>query len=305
MKTYVNEEGYIQLIKDIMSVSESTNDRTGCGTKKIFGACLSFPNVEKAFALFTARPIPIRFCFEEMMMFLNGVVQTKCLEEKGINFWKEHTSRAFLDNRGLDYLPEGHMGYAYGAVMRHSGGQYDNEFNPVGGFDQLKYVIDELQKDIWSRRAMIELWSPADLDRMALTPCCHNYNFCATLGEDGQPELNLAVKVRSSDTPFGLSANAPQFSFLLVTMAKLLKVRAKCLSLILVDAHIYSGSYANQIPLMEEAVTRKMNPLPQLQINKELNSMEDLLSLTIDDIEMLNWNPNKEPMLARRPPMAI
>lgn len=212
MKAYTNEEGYIELLKDALAVPASTPDRTGCGTKKIFGAALVFPDVESGFPLFTGRPVPLRLPFKELMFFLNGRVQTKELEAVGVNFWKAHTSRVFLDLRGLPELPEGHMGYAYGAVMRHAGGAYDAEFNPTGGFDQLSYVVSTLQEDIWSRRAMIELWSPQDLDRMALTPCCHNYNFSATQGADGQPVLNLAIKVRSSDLLFGLPQILPSLA---------------------------------------------------------------------------------------------
>lgn len=305
MKVYYNEEGYIQLLKDLASVPVTTPDRTGCGTQKSFALTLCFPDITKAFPLLTSRPVPLRLSVEEMLFFCNGRVQTKELEAKGINFWKDNTTREFLDARGLNYLPEGHMGYAYGAVMRHAGGDYDKDYNPTGGFDQLRYVYETLKKDIWSRRAMIELWSPQDLGRMALTPCCHNYNFCATMGEDGIPVLNLAVKIRSSDVLFGLGGdNAPQFGFLLTAMAKLVGARPGALSFPLVDAHIYSGGYANQLPYVMEAVQRDFSPLPQLEITKELNTLEDFLSMTMDDIRVLNYNPNKTPMKEKRPPMA-
>lgn len=306
MTLYENEEGYIELLKDIIDIDNNTPDRTKCGTKKLFGATLVFPDIEKGFPVLTARPVPMHLSIREILFFLSGKVQTKELEAQGVNFWKKHTSREFLDKRGLTMLPEGHMGYAYGAVMRHAGGTYDENYNPIGGFDQLTYVINELQKDIWSRRAMIELWSPQDLDRMALTPCCHNYNFCATMGEDGEPELNLAIKIRSSDVAFGLGgANACQFGFLLLAVAQLLKVRAKKLTLILIDSHVYSGGYANQVPYLKEAVKRDINPLPQLKINKEINTVDDLTSIRIEDLELVNYFPNTTPMKEPRPPMAV
>lgn len=305
MKVYVNEEGYVQLQRDIIAIVENTPDRTGCGTKKTFGATLHYPDIKKKFPLHTGRPVPFRLGFEEIQFFMNGKVQTKELEEKGVMFWHDNTTREFLDNRGLNYLPEGHMGYAYGAVMRHAGGTYDENYNPTGGFDQLAYVVDVLKNDPWGRRAMIELWEPAKLEMMALTPCCHNYNFTVTMGDDGIPDLNLAIKVRSSDTPFGLGgANAPQFGYLLMAIAKLVGIRPKALSLILIDAHIYSGGYANQIPYMKEAVEREISPLPQLEITKDLNTIDDLLTMTMDDIKIHNYHPNKTPMKEKRPPMA-
>lgn len=305
MKTYVNEEGYFQLIRDAIAVDAVTPDRTGCGTRKTFGAALSFPDIEKAFPLFTGRPVDFKLPFHEMMFFLNGRVQTKELEAKGCKFWQKNTSREFLDSRGLQHLPVGHMGYAYGAVMRHSGGTYDTDFNPTGGFDQLAYVVAELKKDIFSRRAMIELWSPPDLDRMALTPCCHNYNFCATMGDGGKPVLNLAIKIRSSDLPFGLAANAAQFGFLLMAMSRLVGVKAGGLTLMLVDAHIYAGGYANQVPYMTEAAQREIFLLPQLDITKELNTLDDLLNLEYDDLVIHNYRKNTTAMETPRPPMAV
>ena len=305
MEEYFNEEGYYQLVRDAIAIGVTTPDRTGCGTQKMFGAALTCPDIQQGFPLFTGRPVDFSLSFHELMFFLNGRVQTTELEEKGCNFWKKHTSREFLDGRGLKELPTGHMGYAYGAVMRHAGGTYDECFNPVGGFDQLAYVVDELKRDIFSRRAMIELWSPQDLHKMALTPCCHNYNFCATMGADNSPTLNLCIKVRSSDLPFGLAANAAQFGFLLLAMSQLIGVRAGALTLALVDAHIYSGGYANQIPYMTEAAGRELFPLPQLVIKKELTTLDDLLSLTLDDIAVLNYQKNKSKMETKRPPMAV
>ncbi len=305
MATYINEEGYFQLIADILDVNCSTPDRTKCGTQKTFSADLFFPDVKVAFPLFTGRPVPFRLCFEELMFFMRGRVQTKELEEKGIMFWHANTTRQFLDDRGLTYLPEGHYGYAYGAVMRHAGGTYDENFNPVGGFDQLDYVINELKTNPWSRRALIELWDPRNIANMALTPCCHTYNFTASMGDDGIIDLNLDINVRSSDVLFGLGgANAPAFGFLLMAMAKLVGLRPKALNLHLVDAHIYSGGYADQIEYAKEAITREISPLPQMTITKELNTMEDLLSLEISDIMFSNYNPNKTKMVTPRPPMA-
>ena len=313
MKAYVGEKGYMQLLQDISNISIDTPDRTKCGTRKQFGASLEFPDVVEEHPLFTARSVPARAPIEETLFFCRGDVQTKLLEEKGVNFWKGNTTREFLDNRQLNHLPEGHMGYAYGAIFRHAGGDYlkledgsyDPKFIPTGGFDQLADVVKQLKNDIWTRRAMIELWAPQDLDRMALTPCVHNYNFCVSMGEDGEPELNLAVKIRSSDVTFGLSANAHQTAFFLKAIGKLVGIRPKKLTLFLVDCHIYSGGYANQIPYVQELLTREVQKGPKLSITKELNTLEDLLALEFTDIEISDYHPNTDKMATPRPPMAV
>ncbi len=307
MKTYINEEGYLELLSDLLKIEHNTPERTGNGSIKFFAPTLYFPDISKAFPLFTSRPVPFRLCFEEMQLFLRGQTDTNLLEKKGIKFWMGNTRRKFLDNRGLKKLPQGNMGYAYGAIIRHVGGVFNKYFEPSGGIDQLAYVYNALKKDIWDRRAIIELWIPQHLNDMALTPCCHTYNFSTTMGDDGKPELNLAITIRSSDVVFGLGgANAPQFGYLLTAMAKLLKVRPKALALFLVDPHIYSGTgKASQIEYAKEAVTRSCTPLPQIEIKKELNNLDDLTSLTIDDIAIHNYKPNEEPMRTVRPEMAV
>lgn len=292
------------MVKDILKAQLTTPDRSGCGTKKMFCAALTFEDVEKNFPLFTSRPLPFKSPFEEIQFFMRGRVQTKELEAKGVMFWHDQTTRSFLDSRKLNYLPEGHMGYAYGAVMRHAGGHYDENYNPVGGFDQLAYAINTLKTDPWGRRAHIELWSPPDLDKGALTPCCHGYNFTCTPDENGNPELNLAINIRSADTPFGTQANAAQFGYLLMAMAKLVGMKPRQLTLMIVDAHVYSGGYANQVPFMNEAVTREFFDLPQMEITKELHTMQDLLDMSIHDVTFHNYTPNKTKMKEKRPPLA-
>jgi thymidylate synthase len=314
MKVFEGEAGYMQLLDYIVNKNVATPDRTGCGTNKQCGVALHFPDIVEEHPLFTARKMPVRSPIEETLFFCRGHVQTKLLEAKNCNFWKGHTSREFLDEkRGLNHLPTGHMGYAYGAVMRNAGGDYlkledgsyDPEYIPTGGFDQLAYVIDELKRDLWSRRAMIELWAPQDLYRMALTPCVHNYNFTAEMDENGEPVLNLIMKIRSSDGAFGLGSNANQCGFFLKAIAKILGVRPKALTLMIVDSHLYSGSYADQLPYVKELLTREIRKGPKLTITKELNTLEDLLALEYTDILVEDYNPIEEPMKTPRPPMAV
>ena len=313
MKVFTGEAGYMDLLRYIASKGITTPDRTGCGTHKQCGVSLHFPDIVEEHPLFTARRVPVRSPIEETLFFTRGHVQTKLLEDKKCTFWVGNTTREFLDKRNLPHLPVGHMGYAYGAVMRHAGGDYlknddgsdDPRYIPTGGFDQLAYVINELKRDLWSRRAMIELWSPQDLYRMALTPCVHNYNFCAEMDVSGKPVLNLVVKVRSSDSTFGLSANSHQAAFFLKAIAKIVGVRPKALTMVPVDAHIYSGGYADQLPYVEELLTRKVRKGPKLTITKELNTIDDLTSLEFTDILVENYNPIEVPMKTPLPPMAV
>jgi len=98
-KTYYDEQGYLQLMRDILATSEVYPDRTGVGCKKVFGASLVF-DLRESFPRTTVRNTPLRFAFEEWMFFMRGQTDTKILEDKGIFIWSKNTSREFLDNRG-------------------------------------------------------------------------------------------------------------------------------------------------------------------------------------------------------------
>lgn len=129
MFVYENEEGYIELLKDVLKNGVKTLDRTGVGCIKVFDRKLIW-NVGEQFPFSTFRPAPLRMAFEEFWMFMRGETQTKLLEEKKIYFWQGNTSREFLDNRNLDYLGEGEMGKAYGFAWRNFNGEYESVTQP-------------------------------------------------------------------------------------------------------------------------------------------------------------------------------
>ena len=161
--TYKNEEGYLQLLSDILEHGVDIPDRTGMGCRAIFGVEVEYDT----FCLSTVRPASLRLAFEEMMFFLRGKTNTKELEAKGVNFWKGNTSREFLDNRGLEYLPVGSLGAAYSNQWRNSGGYFDTN----NGVDQLQQLIDILANERYSRRNLVMLWNPSENDYGVLTPC--------------------------------------------------------------------------------------------------------------------------------------
>lgn len=305
---YFEEPGYIRMIKDILEMGVKVPDRTGVGSIALFDAKVVYEDVEEEFPFSTIRPAPLRMAFEEFWMFLRGETQTKQLEEKGIYFWKGNTSREFLDKRGLKHLNEGDMGSAYGHQFRRFGDlhpndpyyDYDDDW-PIRGVDQLWEVYESLIDSPFGRRHYVTLWNPIHLDDMALTPCWHSHQFVILPDEFGEKRLHLKLINRSLDSIFGFSFAVQQYALYQKAMAKLLGIKAGSLACDLTHVHIYN----NQIEYAEELVNRNFGENGSIEINKELNSLWDLINLKWDDIKVENLLVNTDQFDTPKPDMAV
>lgn len=289
-------QNYVDLLEKIVNRGEPREDRTGIGSRVIWGAQLEFYCQDWLFPAVTARPVPLRWVFEELMMFLRGETQTKCLEEKGITIWKGNTTREFLDSRGLTWLEEGDMGKGYGYQWRKFNCGVASIFNP--GVDQLKELIEGMQKNPESRRHIITAWNPQQLKDMALPPChiLQHYNIV-------NGWLNGCFWMRSNDVLYGLPFNIAQYAFMLFFLAKLLGLKPGKLVYQCSDAHLYE----NQIDAAKQTIEQWKNPdvevsLPWITL-PEINSLDDLLNLEWSDIEMSEYVPL--PDIKDKPAMAV
>lgn len=288
---YLGEGGYIDLISDILEHGIQQADRTGVGTISLFDAKVIYP--EDEFGCFsTIKLASLRMSFEELWFFLRGETDTKKLEAKGINFWKGNSSREFLNKRGLTDLPEGNLGAAYSSQFRNFGGYTQK----VQGVDQLKNLVEEIKRDPYSRRLMIDLWNPAEHGSMCLTPCWFNFQV-VVIGE----YLHFKLRNRSLDSVFGFSFAVQQYRLLQLCLCKMFGYKLGVLSADLSHVHIYN----NQIEYAKELVQRDLGKQGEVIIKKELHSLEDLLSLEWSDFEIIGLEVNNEPFVAQRPPMAI
>lgn len=322
------ESQYITIMEDILDEGIDCPDRTGIGCRKLLNRMLRInlkgENGEIIFPASTIRQQGARIGFEEFWAFLNGIVMIdQHLRDKNVTYkdengvektiWTGNTSREFLDKRGLKYLPEGHLGKGYGFQFRHWGGGYSDNSNlppdigchyefkrdytkPVGGIDQIKNVWNSLKNDPYSRRHIVTLLNPAQEKEMALIPCWHTHHF-HVLGN----ELHLTVTGRSCDILFGTPTNVQQYALYLIAMAKSLGYIPSSLTCVLEDVHIYH----NQLEYCKELVERNFYDSPTITINKELNSLDDVLALQWGDISFKNLNVNKKSFVAKKPPMAV
>ena len=289
------ETNFLNLLNEIMNKGQDRPDRTDVGMSRFLnGQSLSFDLTDN-FPILTTRKVALRIAFEETMFFLRGQTDSKILEDKNIWIWNGNTTRTELDKNGLNHLPEGSIGKAYSHQWRNFGG----DLNEKNGCDQIKEMLENMQKNPYSRRHLFSAWNPQQLPEMALPPC-HLMNMY-TITPDGY--LNSSFIMRSTDVPFGLPYNIMSYALLNKIFAKYLNLIAGELTYFGQDVHVYE----NQFDMVKEWLNRKPNSAwdtaPELKINKDLNSFEDILNLQWEDLELLNYDP--QPDIKNKPKMAV
>lgn len=291
------ERQYLNIMEDVIINGIDRPDRTGIGSRAIWHQSMRI-NLQKGFPIITTRKVALRIAFEETWFFLRGETDTKKLEEKKINIWKGNTTREFLDNRNLDYLPEGHMGKGYSFQWRNFDGDYiDRNTNPQSdetGTDQVIYLLKGLKHDPNGRRHIITAWNPNQVHEAALPPC-HLYQQYQIL--DGK--LNSSFVARSQDFLYGTPYNVMGYALLNEVFSKYLKLTPGILGYLGEDVHLY----ANQIDMAKEQTLRIPSKLPTIRINKNIKTIDDILNLEYSDIELNNYNA--QPDFENKPAMAI
>ena len=288
-KVYYGEQGYVELVKHVLENGVQVTDRTGVGSIAVFDAKVIYEPGD--YAMSTIRPAGLKPAFYEMLMFLNGETNTKQLEKRGINFWKGNTSREFLDKRGLYRLLEGNMGKAYGYQWRMFNDQVD----------QLKEIYNTLKSDPYSRRMYTTLWNPAQSHEMALTPCWHSHQFVVLPDKDGSNVLHMKLLNRSLDVVFGFPFAVQQYRFYQAALAEMFGFKLGEMSCDLTHIHIYN----NQIEYAKELVTREFGVPGKLMFKKPLTTLDDILTMSFDDIDIVGLEVNREPFKTPRPEMAV
>lgn len=276
------EYKYLHLLERIMNEGVVKGDRTGTGTKSIFGTQISF-DLSNSFPILTTKKVYWKGVVEELLWFIRGETDSKKLEAKGVNIWKGNTTREFLDKKGLNY-PEGEIGPGYGFQWRN----WDRYYNPNpdpnavvinrmlnGGIDQLDKVINTLKKNPNDRRMIVSAWNVGQIDMMALPPCHLLYQFDVSDGK-----LNCQFYMRSIDTFLGLPFNISSYALLTCLVAKVVGLKAGKLTFTGGDTHLY----LNHLEQAKEQIAREPYPFPQLVIKKDIKSLGDIESLEFTDM---------------------
>lgn len=275
------EEAQIRnLVKTISTSGVIQDDRTGVGTRGIFGYHMKFSLENGRFPLQTARKSPFSHIFEELMWFLRGQTNSKILEEKGIKIWVGNSTRHYLDKCGLTHLEEGDCGASYGFQWRHWGAPYINcQTDYTGqGHDQIATIIKEIKERPHSRRMILSGWNVTDLDQMALPPCHTMYQFKVI---DGR--LSCHLYQRSSDVMLACHWNITSAALLTILIANITGLKPGELYVSYGDAHIYSNHFNS----INEYLLRAPLEYPTLKVTRVPERIEDY---TLSDLELSGYS---------------
>lgn len=251
---------YLDLLHRILEEGKVKTDRTGTGTKSVFGHQMRF-NLEDGFPVLTTKKLHLKSIIYELLWFLKGDTNVKYLQEHGVSIWNEWADE------------NGDLGPVYGHQWRswpdHRGGT----------IDQIQNVIDLIKHHPDSRRMLVTAWNPADISEMALPPCHCLFQFYVAGGR-----LSLQLYQRSADTFLGVPFNIASYALLLQMMAQVTGLKAGDFIHTTGDTHLY----LNHIEQAKLQLTRTPRELPQMKLNPDVKNLFDF---RYEDFELLNYNP--------------
>lgn len=239
---------YENLVQDIFRNGEAKSDRTGVGTKSLFGQRLEY-DISRRIPVITTKKTAFKLVIEELLWFLSGSTNIKPLQDQGNRIWDQWANAA-----------TGELGPIYGNQWRTWGGR---------GIDQIAKLVETIKTNPNSRRQIVSAWNVEDLSRMALEPC--HILFQTYLRERGQV-LDLQVYQRSADMFLGVPFNLASYAVLCHLLAKVTGKLPGKLIWIGGDCHIYNNHF-NQVDLM---LRRLPYPFPRLRISNRVESIDDL-----------------------------
>jgi len=237
---------YLDLLKHVMENGVDRMDRTGTGTRGVFGHQMRF-DLSDGFPMVTTKKLHKKSIVHELIWFLAGDTNIKYLKENGVRIWDEWADE------------NGDLGPVYGKQWRHWEG-------PEGRvIDQVKNVVEAIKNNPYSRRHIISAWNPADVDEMALPPCHCLFQFHVANGK-----LSCQLYQRSADIFLGVPFNIASYALLVHMMAQVCDLEVGDFVHTFGDAHIYS----NHFEQVELQLTREPMPLPKLELNAEIKKID-------------------------------
>ena len=251
---------YLNLLDRIMTEGVIKTDRTGTGTRSIFGHQMRF-NLEEGFPLLTTKKLHLKSIIYELLWFLRGDTNVKWLQEHGVKIWNEWADE------------NGELGPVYGHQWR-SWPDYAG-----GTIDQIDNVVKQIRNNPDSRRMIVSAWNVAEVEQMALPPCHTLFQFYVAEGR-----LSLQLYQRSADTFLGVPFNIASYALLLQMVAQVTGLQPGDFIHTTGDTHIYLN-HLNQVRLQ---LSREPRPLPIMKINPDI---KDLNKFSYEDFELVGYNP--------------
>ena len=262
---------YHDLMRHVLKEGVQKGDRTGTGTKSVFGYQMRF-NLSEGFPMVTTKKLHLKSIIYELLWFLNGDTNIKYLQDNGVRIWNEWADE------------NGDLGPVYGHQWRN----WNSE-----EIDQIKDIIDTLKNNPNSRRMLVSAWNPSVMPntsesfsenvakgKAALPPCHAFFQFYVADGK-----LSCQLYQRSADIFLGVPFNIASYALLTMMIAQVCGYEAGDFIHTFGDAHIYN----NHFEQVELQLSRECRPLPKMQINKDV---KDIFGFKFDDFTLTNYNPH-------------
>ena len=252
---------YLDLMRHVMAEGHDKSDRTGTGTRSVFGYQMRF-DLSEGFPLLTTKKLHLRSIIHELLWFLKGDTNIKYLKDNQVSIWDEWADE------------NGELGPVYGYQWRSwptPDGQH---------IDQIQNIIQQIKNSPDSRRIIVSAWNPALIDQMALPPCHALFQFYVADGK-----LSCQLYQRSADIFLGVPFNIASYALLTLMVAQVCGLKAGEFIHTFGDAHIYSNHF-EQVQLQ---LSRESRALPTMKLNPEVN---DLFAFKFEDFELTDYDPH-------------
>ena len=287
---------YLDLLRRIKDEGVVKGDRTGTGTRSVFGHQMRF-NLAEGFPLLTTKKVFLKGVIHELLWFLAGDTNIKYLVDNGVHIWDNDayryynelcirhgvlpvTMEAFLE-ASQQQIASPIEGYTFGDLNHIYGYQWRSWPKPDGShIDQIRQVIDTIKHNPNSRRMIVSAWNVAEVEDMALPPCHVLFQFYVAEGK-----LSCQLYQRSADTFLGVPFNIASYALLTMMIAQVCGLQPGDFVHTTGDTHLY----LNHMEQTDLQLTREPRPLPQMRLNPEVKNIFDF---KYEDFELLNYDPH-------------
>lgn len=252
---------YLDLMRHVLQNGVTKSDRTGTGTRSVFGYQMRF-DLSQGFPALTTKKLHLKSIIHELLWFLSGDTNIRYLKENGVRIWDEWADE------------NGDLGRVYGAQWRSWRGANGETI------DQIRNLVQQIQTTPDSRRLIVSAWNPAEVDSMALPPCHALFQFYVANGK-----LSCQLYQRSADIFLGVPFNIASYALLTLMLAQVCSLQAGEFIHTLGDAHLY----LNHLEQAQLQLTREPRPLPKMHINPDVR---DIFSFRFNDFELTDYDPH-------------